>query len=132
MTKKTNLLLGKETKYNLNQPDQKILCGVENPHQDCDYSIKLSCPEFTSICPITGQPDFAHLIIDYLPNKKIKNSFLVFWKKFIGKNNNFIISTATNAANAEEKLKIFKFDIFIFFNFFWCFFIILVIITFKN
>jgi len=74
MIKKTNLLLGKNTKYNLNCPDKKILCGVDNPHIDCDYSIKLSCPEFTSICPITGQPDYANLIIDYVPNKKIIES----------------------------------------------------------
>jgi 7-cyano-7-deazaguanine reductase len=74
MAKKTNLLLGKETKYNLDKPVKSLLFAVDNPHLDCDYSIKLSCPEFTSICPITGQPDFAHLIIDYIPNKKIIES----------------------------------------------------------
>jgi 7-cyano-7-deazaguanine reductase len=74
MAKKTNLLLGKETKYKLDKPIKTLLFAVDNPHLDCDYSIKLSCPEFTSICPITGQPDFAHLIIDYIPNKKIIES----------------------------------------------------------
>ena len=71
MSKKNNLLLGEKTVYQLNQPDKKILQAVDNPHLDADYSIKLTCPEFTSICPITSQPDFAHIIIDYVPKNKI-------------------------------------------------------------
>ena len=51
MSKKNNLLLGAKTEYQLNQPDKKILQAVDNPHLDVDYSIKLTCPEFTSICP---------------------------------------------------------------------------------
>jgi 7-cyano-7-deazaguanine reductase len=74
MSKKNNLLLGAKTDYNLNNPDKKTLQAVDNPHLDVDYSIKLTCPEFTSICPITGQPDFAHLVIDYVPDKKIIES----------------------------------------------------------
>lgn len=66
--------LGQKTNYNLSQPHQNILEGVKNPHTDIDYSIKLTCPEFTSICPITSQPDFAHIIIDYVPNQKIVES----------------------------------------------------------
>ena len=66
--------LGQKTKYNLTNPHQNILEGVKNPHTDIDYSIKLTCPEFTSICPITSQPDFAHIIIDYVPNQKIVES----------------------------------------------------------
>lgn len=74
MTKKSQLLLGKKTQYQLNQPDRKILQKVENPHQGTDYAIRFTCPEFTSICPITGQPDFAKLLIDYVPNKSILES----------------------------------------------------------
>jgi 7-cyano-7-deazaguanine reductase len=74
MSKKNNLLLGEKTVYQLNQPDKKILQAVDNPHLDADYSIKLTCPEFTSICPITSQPDFAHIIIDYVPKNKIVES----------------------------------------------------------
>jgi 7-cyano-7-deazaguanine reductase len=74
MSKKNNLLLGAKTDYNLNNPDKKTLQAVDNPHLDVDYSIKLTCPEFTSICPITSQPDFAHLIIDYVPKNKIIES----------------------------------------------------------
>lgn len=72
--KKSDLILGQKTKYQLNKIDPKILQNVDNPHLDVDYSIRFSCPEFTSICPITGQPDFAHLVIDYVPNKKIIES----------------------------------------------------------
>ncbi len=66
--------LGQKTSYNYSNPDIKILEKVPNPHTDVDYAITLSCPEFTSICPITGQPDFAHLIIDYIPKNYIVES----------------------------------------------------------
>ncbi len=72
--KKKALLLGQNTQYKLDKIDAKILQNVDNPHTDTLYSIRFSCPEFTSICPITGQPDFAHLVIDYVPNKKIVES----------------------------------------------------------
>ncbi|MGE3714208.1 MAG: preQ(1) synthase [Alphaproteobacteria bacterium] len=48
-------------------PDDAVLEKVGNPHKDVDYNVRFVCPEFTSICPVTGQPDFAHLVIDYLP-----------------------------------------------------------------
>ena len=66
--------LGKDTNYNLTKVDKNILEAVKNPHQDVNYAISFSCPEFTSICPITSQPDFAHIIIDYVPKDKILES----------------------------------------------------------
>ncbi len=73
--KKYNLEnLGKEASYNYNNPNLDILEKVDNPHQDVDYNIRFTCPEFTSICPVTGQPDFAHIVIDYLPQKHIVES----------------------------------------------------------
>ncbi len=66
--------LGKDTNYNLSKPNAEILEAVKNPHQDKNYAINLSCPEFTSICPVTGQPDFAHLIIDYVPGESLIES----------------------------------------------------------
>jgi 7-cyano-7-deazaguanine reductase len=72
--KKSALNLGKKTKYQLEKPEIKILESVANPHLDVDYAIRFTCPEFTSICPITGQPDFANLVIDYVPNKEIVES----------------------------------------------------------
>jgi 7-cyano-7-deazaguanine reductase len=43
---------------------------VTNPHPDTLYVVRFTCPEFTSICPVTGQPDFAHLVIDYVPKER--------------------------------------------------------------
>ena len=48
-------------------PDVAVLECVPNPHQDTDYLIRFACPEFTSVCPLTGQPDFAHIVLDYVP-----------------------------------------------------------------
>jgi 7-cyano-7-deazaguanine reductase len=49
-------------------PDAAVLERVPNPHPDTDYLARFTCPEFTSLCPVTGQPDFAHLVIDYVPD----------------------------------------------------------------
>lgn len=54
-------------------PDKAELERVTNPSTE-DYMIRLVCPEFTSMCPVTGQPDFAHLVIDYCPDKFIVES----------------------------------------------------------
>jgi len=48
-------------------PDDAVLERVPNPHPDTRYCVRFVAPEFTSLCPMTGQPDFAHLVIDYLP-----------------------------------------------------------------
>jgi len=48
-------------------PDEARLDPVPNPHPDTLYVARYTCPEFTSLCPVTGQPDFAHLVIDYIP-----------------------------------------------------------------
>ena len=55
-------------------PEEAILERVVNPHCGDDYLIRFTCPEFTSLCPVTGQPDFAHLVIDYLPGDWIVES----------------------------------------------------------
>ena len=47
---------------------------VENPALERNYVIRFTCPEFTSLCPITGQPDFAHIVIDYIARKQILES----------------------------------------------------------
>lgn len=49
-------------------PEQATLDRVPNPHPDVNYVARFACPEFTSLCPVTGQPDFAHLVIDYVPD----------------------------------------------------------------
>lgn len=48
-------------------PESAELERVPNPHPDTDYVARFTAPEFTSLCPVTGQPDFAHLVIDYVP-----------------------------------------------------------------
>jgi len=48
-------------------PDKALLERVANPHPDTAYVARFAAPEFTSLCPVTGQPDFAHLVIDYVP-----------------------------------------------------------------
>ncbi|MFK8251212.1 preQ(1) synthase [Ancylobacter terrae] len=48
-------------------PDDAALDRVPNPHPDTLYVARFTCPEFTALCPVTGQPDFAHLVIDYVP-----------------------------------------------------------------
>jgi 7-cyano-7-deazaguanine reductase len=50
-------------------PDEAVLERVPNPHPNVDYLIRFTAPEFTSLCPVTGQPDFAHLVIDYVPRQ---------------------------------------------------------------
>jgi len=57
-----------------NSPDEADLERVANPEQGEPYLIRFTCPEFTSLCPVTGQPDFAHLVIDYAPDKWIVES----------------------------------------------------------
>ena len=48
-------------------PEEAVLERVANPHKDTPYLARFTAPEFTSLCPVTGQPDFAHLVIDYAP-----------------------------------------------------------------
>ena len=48
-------------------PDEAVIDRVPNRHPDTNYVVRFSAPEFTSLCAVTGQPDFAHFIIDYVP-----------------------------------------------------------------
>jgi hypothetical protein len=49
-------------------PEEAVLERVPNPQAGERYIVRFTAPEFTSLCPITGQPDFAHLVIDYVPH----------------------------------------------------------------
>ncbi len=55
-------------------PDAATLEAVPNPHPDSPYLVRFAAPEFTSLCAVTGQPDFAHLVIDYVPGKELVES----------------------------------------------------------
>ena len=52
------------------KPNRKMLETFDNPHPNRDYVIEHICPEFTSVCPITGQPDYGTLTFQYIPNEK--------------------------------------------------------------
>jgi len=55
-------------------PDEALLEKVANPHPGQTYLVRFTAPEFTALCPITGQPDFAHLVIDYVPGEWLVES----------------------------------------------------------
>lgn len=50
-------------------PNEAVLEAFENTYQSRDYVVTFDCPEFTSLCPVTGQPDFGHITITYVPDK---------------------------------------------------------------
>ena len=87
-----------------NSPEEAILEIVENPNQSSNYVVRFSCPEFTSLCPVTGQPDFAHLIIDYIPRKVIleSKSLKLFLGSFRGQAG-FCEECTVNIAKRIEK-----------------------------
>ncbi|OSQ38389.1 preQ(1) synthase [Thalassospira mesophila] len=60
-------MLGGDTKQP-ESPEEAVLEKVKNPQEGTDYCVRFVAPEFTSLCPITGQPDFAHIVIDYIPD----------------------------------------------------------------
>ncbi len=60
--------LGAQTKLP-DSPDEALLEKVPNAQKDTDALVRFTVPEFTSLCPLTGQPDFAHMVIDYVPDQ---------------------------------------------------------------
>ena len=67
------VLLGKKTDY-INDYNPEVLEAFENRHQENDYWVRFNCPEFTALCPVTGQPDYAEIIIEYIPDVKMVES----------------------------------------------------------
>ena len=67
------LLGNQETKYKY-EYDPSVLESFSNRHPENDYFVKFNCPEFTSLCPITGHPDFATIYISYVPDEKLVES----------------------------------------------------------
>ena len=66
-------LLGRKTEYKQTYAPE-VLEAFDNKRPDNDYWVRFNCPEFTSLCPITGQPDFAEIRISYLPAVKMVES----------------------------------------------------------
>ena len=65
--------LGREAAYRQSYSPE-VLEAFENKHPQNDYWVRFNCPEFTSVCPITGQPDFAEIRISYIPDKRMVES----------------------------------------------------------
>jgi 7-cyano-7-deazaguanine reductase len=65
-------------------PDEAVLETVANPHPGETYLVRFACPEFTALCPITGQPDFARFVIDYAPTQRLieSKSFKLYLASF--------------------------------------------------
>ena len=72
-TEGITLLGNQNTKYKSDYAPE-VLETFENKHIGRDYFVKFNCPEFTSLCPITGQPDFATIYISYVPNIRMVES----------------------------------------------------------
>src|ERR1700752_884496 len=68
-----SLQLGQSVKLPAS-PEEAKLDRVPNPQRDATYLVRFTAPEFTTLCPITGQPDFAHLVIDYVPGQWLVES----------------------------------------------------------
>jgi len=68
-----SLLGNKKVKYHYDYCPE-ILETFQNKHPENDYWVKFNCPEFTALCPITGQPDYATIYISYVPNEKMVES----------------------------------------------------------
>ncbi|OZA30497.1 MAG: NADPH-dependent 7-cyano-7-deazaguanine reductase QueF, partial [Novosphingobium sp. 17-62-9] len=69
----TPLFLGQNSSLPAS-PEEAVLDYVPNPRIGALYLVRFAAPEFTSLCPVTGQPDFAHLVIDYAPGETIVES----------------------------------------------------------
>ncbi len=65
--------LGKATEYAADYAPE-VLETFSNRHPENDYWVRLNCPEFTSLCPVTGQPDFAEIVISYIPAERLVES----------------------------------------------------------
>lgn len=86
-------------------PEEATMERVPNPKPDSTYLVRFAAPEFTSLCPITGQPDFAHLVIDYVPDDWLVESKSL--KLFLGSFRNhgaFHEACTVDIANRLEQL----------------------------
>ena len=72
--KESLTMLGNKNTVYKTDYDPDILETFSNKHPENDYFVKFNCPEFTSLCPITGQPDFARVTISYIPDERLVES----------------------------------------------------------
>lgn len=89
------LLKSSKTEYAEN-PEKAKLEVFENLYSDRDYEITFDCPEFTSLCPVTGQPDFGEITIKYVPDKHCVESKSLKLHLFSYRNHNTFHEEAVN------------------------------------
>lgn len=88
--------LGKKTKYSYDKPDPKLLETFENKHPDNLYISPFECIRFTSLCPVTGQPDGADIYINYIPKEKCVESKSLKLYLFSFRNTGSFMEDTTN------------------------------------
>ncbi len=88
-------------------PDKARLESVSNPHAGEDYLVRFTAPEFTTLCPITGQPDFAHFVLDYVPDRALleSKSFKLYLASFRNASGFHEDTTVTIAKRVVEAVK---------------------------
>ena len=89
------LLKQSRTRYP-SSPDAARLEAFKNSHPQRDYRIRLDCPEFTSLCPITGQPDFGSIVVEYVPDRLCVESKSLKLYLFSYRNHNTFYEQAVN------------------------------------
>ena len=92
---KLTLLSASERRYP-KSPDEARLEVFDNVYADRDYEIEFDCPEFTSLCPVTGQPDFGHIVLRYIPDKSCIESKSLKLFLFSFRNENTFHEEAVN------------------------------------
>lgn len=88
--------LGNNVRYAYDKPTTDILQTFPNRHPEADYFIHMEFPEFTSLCPKTGQPDFASIVIDYVPGEKCLESKSIKLYFFAFRNFGAFMESITN------------------------------------
>ena len=95
-TSQLKILGSGKTSYQFDQPTADMLETFPNNFPERDYIIQFACPEFTSLCPMTGQPDFAEFVIDYVPDERCIESKSLKLYLFAFRNHGSFMETITN------------------------------------
>ena len=93
---KLTLLKRSETRYP-STPEEATLEVFTNVYRDRNYEITFDCPEFTSLCPVTGQPDFGHIVVNYIPDEYCVESKSLKLYLFSHRNTNTFHEEAVNS-----------------------------------
>lgn len=96
VSKLNQLGQGGQTKYAYGSPTPEILETFTNQFRDTPYMVSIAFPEFTSLCPKTGQPDFAEIIVEYIPNERCVESKSFKLYMFAHRNHQSFMETICN------------------------------------